>query len=336
MKATGVRYWQADYWEAYVLTAISSEDVIVDTPWWNRYLPYRLEYYNQNDRDNYVVLRSPGRAEDFASLLTSLGVTFKRKVIGDTALIYAIDSRVLPSLFYESPVSEIVGVTVRGMREKDGYLEVTFRTAAAGNHSRFWMNVEIPGYSEVTVPVPNEEREFTATIPVPPRQDFVVRYELDFRGARIPSTRREMPYRCAEKGPSQRTDPIVYLKGFSLPVERFDQLVRDCRKETVFEVQPFRDREAKLRLEIMNALDFKDMKWYGEYQQAVTITVGEGAPVEIPLRERQNVVELKMGKSALKPGPVRVTMTFRYHFVFDYAPTRLIAAFLKKAEIIEP
>jgi type IV secretory pathway ATPase VirB11/archaellum biosynthesis ATPase len=77
------------------------------------------------------------------------------------------------------------------------------------------------------------------------------------------------------------------------------------------------------------------MKWYGRYEQAVRITVGEDAPFEIPLREQQNVVELKISEAASKSSPVRVMMTFRYHFVFDYAPTRLIAAFLKKAEIID-
>lgn len=335
MRATGVRYWQAEYWHAYVLTAISKENIIVDTPWSTRYLPYSLDYYNQNDEDNYVFLRSPGRAEDFVFLLTSLGVPFKRKIVGDTSLIYAIGGRVLASLLYESPPSEIISVTVSGMREKNGYLEITFRTTKAGDHSRFRMNVEIPDYSEVAVPVPNEEQEFTATIPVPPRQDFAVRYELDFRAARIPSTRREMTYSCTGNGPSRRTEPIVFLRGISPPVRRFDQLVRDCRRETVFEVQPPRESKAKLRLEIVNPFDFRDMKWYGRYEQTVRITVGESAPVEIPLRERQNLVELNIGEAVSKLGPVRVTMTFRYRFVFDYAPNRMIAAFLKKAEFID-
>jgi hypothetical protein len=335
MRETGVRYWQAEYWHAYILTAISGEDVIVDTPWLNRYLPYRLDYYNRNDADSYVFLREPGRAENFASLLTSLGVPFKRRNVGDTSFFYEIGGRVFASMLDAAPPSEIPTVTVSGMREKDGYLEVTFRTAEAGDHSPFRINLEIPGYSEVDFPVPSGKQEFNATIPVPRRQEFAVRYELDFRAAKIPSTMRELAYRCGGNGPSRRTEPIVFLQGISLPVTRFDQPVRDCRREVVFEAQPSGKGEATLHLEIVNPFDFWDMKWYGRYEQAVRITAGEAAPVEIPLRGRRNVVELRIRDASSKPGPERVTMTFRYHFPFDYAPNRLIAAFLTKAEIID-
>ncbi len=336
MKATGVRYWLAEYWHAYILTAISKENIIVDTPWWNRYLPYSLNYYNQNDEDNYVILRSPGRAEDFALLLTSLGVPYKREIVGDSSFFYAIGSRVFAELFYARPPSEILGVAVVGMREKDGYLEITFRTTKAEDHSGFWLNVKIPDYSEVTVRVPDQEEEFSVAIPAPPCQEFSIRYELNFRTARIPSTRREVTFSYGGKEPSRRTEPIVFLRGISLPVRRFDQTVRDCQKEAVFEVQPPRGRESRLRLELVNPFDFRDMKWYGRYEQTVRMAVGDSVPVEIPLRGGQNLFDIKIGDAASTPDPVRVTMTFRYHFVFDYAPTRLIAACLKKAEIIEP
>lgn len=335
MKGTGVRYWQADYWEAYVLTAISSEDVIVDTPYWKRYLPYSLEADNQSDGYSYVFLRTPGRAEDFAGLLTSLGVPFKRQNISEASLFYAIGGRVWPSLLEARPPSEIIGVTATGMHERDGYLEVVFRTARAGDHSKFRMNVEIPGYSEVTVAVPNDKGEFTALMPVPPRREYVVRHELDFRGVRIPSTRREIIYRREGEGRSLRTEPVVFLQGVSLPVTRSDQLVRDCRKEVVFEVRPPGAGKPRLRLTIVNPFDFRDMKWYGRYEQRVSLTVGDAAPCEMPLREGKNVLEVDINASASNPEPVLVTMRFRYHFVFDFAPTQLIAARLEKAEIID-
>ena len=335
IRATGVRYWLADYWQAYALTAISKENIIVDTPWWNRYPAYSLAYYNQNDEDNYIFLNTPGLAEDFASLLTSLGVSFKRKIVENSSFFYAIGGRVFADLYYESPPPELADVTVGGAHEKDGYLEISFKPTQAGDHSRFGLNVEIPGYSEVTVPVPNEEQKFSVAIPAPPRKEFTVRYELNFRATKIPSTRREMTFRCAGSEPSPRTEPVVFLRGISLPVTRFNRIVRDCEREAVFEVQPPKGRETKLRLDLVNPFDFGDMKWYGRYEQTVKIAVGDGAPVEIPLREWRNTVEVRVGDAALGPGPVRVTMRFRYHFVFDYAANRRIAAFLENAEMIE-
>jgi hypothetical protein len=334
MRATGVKYWQADYWEAYALTAISKENPIVDAAFFNRYSPYRLAYYNQVAKDSVVFLRSPGSAEIFNQMLTALGIVFKRQVIGETSLFYDIESRVFPDVLYKSAPPSIPGLSLNGLREKNGYLEVSFRTTEAGNHSKFELNVEIPGYSHVTTNIPDEAREFNVMIPAPPRKMIAVKYRLDYVALGIPSSERNFTFMCEGDGLRERTEAVVYLRGISQPIRQFDLDARDCEQEAALEVRPPRNPGAKLRLTLTNPIDFRDVKWYGRYEQTVRITVGNGPPLEVPLHVGRNMVELSLRDEVSSGKRVLITLNFRYRWVFD-APTRAISALLENVEIIE-
>ena len=187
----------------------------------------------------------------------------------------------------------------------------------------------------MSVSVPDAFGEVVATIPAPPRKTFPVKYDLDFRALRIPPSAREFTFMRPGGGLAARTDPIVYLRGISGPVDRFETTVRDCGKEVVFEILPPRSRTAKLRLILWNPFDFADLRWYGRYEQSVRVVVGDSPPVEIPLRDIRNVVEIGLADAVSANGPVPVTLTFRYRSQFNFAPTQVLSAILVRADILD-
>lgn len=335
LRATGEHFWLGDYWPAYSMTAISGENPVIDSFAMNRYLPYHLAHYDGNDRDNYIFFRAPGEAEDFSHLLTAFGIPFERNVVGDTSLFYKIGSRVFPYVLSETPPAVLPSVSVDRVREKDGYLEVVFKSASREDVSGFRINMEIPGYSAVSVAGPAASGEAVAMIPAPPRTTFPVKYELDFKALRIPSSAREFTFTRPAGGPAARTDPIVYLRGISGPVDRFGTTVRDCEKEVVFEILPPRSRTAKLRLILWNPFDFADLRWYGRYEQSVRVAVGDSPPVEILLRDIRNAVEIGLADAVSANRPVPVTLTFRYRSQFNFVPTQVLSAFLVRADLLD-
>jgi hypothetical protein len=335
LRATGVRYWLAEYWEAYALSAVSAERPVVETADFRRYYPYGLMMYDRNDTNGVVFLRAPGQAGDFEGLLTSLGVPFRRQNVGKAALFYDIASPVYPEVFYERAPASIPGLRFLGIREKAGFLDVSFRTEAAGEHGHFGLTVEIAGYSRVITNIPDEAREFIVEIPAPARKEISVGYGLNFRALKIPSTARETTFTCAGEGPGERTDAIVFLRGIGQPVQRFGRTARDCEREAALEIRPPRGRGAKLRLELGNPFDFGNRNWYGRYVQTVRISVGGGPAVEYPLPKDRNIVEVPLGEAGAGRPPVLMSLAFRYRGVFDYAPAKILAAYLEKAEIVE-
>jgi hypothetical protein len=335
LRATGVRYWLADYWEAYAMTAVSAERPVVETAYSSRYYPYRLAVYTQNDTNGVLFLRTHGPAEDFDKLLTTLGVSFRRQNVGEASLFYDIGSPVYPEVFLERAPSSIPGLQLGDIRERDGFLDISFRTEAAGEQTNFKLTVEISGFSRVITNIPNEAREFIVEIPAPAQKRISVRYGLDFRGLKIPSTAREVTFSCAGQGPGERTDSIVFLRGVSPLFPRFGRTARDCEQEAVLEIRPPRSGGARLRLELGNPFDFGNRNWYGRYVQAVRVSVDGRPAEEYLLPKDRNVVEVALGDIRFGRNPVLVTLDFRYRGVFDYAPNQTLAAYLEKAEIME-
>jgi hypothetical protein len=335
MRATGVRYWLAEYWEAYALTAVSGEHPVVETAYYSRYYPYRLAMYDQNDNNGVIFLRTHGPAEDFDKLLTTLGVPFQRQNVGEASLFYDIGSPVYPEVFYERAPASIPGLQFGGIRERAGFLDISFRMEAAGEHTNFGLTVEIPGYSRVTTNIPDEAREFVVEIPAPTQKRISVRYGLDFRALKIPSTEREVTFSCAGEKPGERTDAIVFLRGINQPFKRFGRTARDCEREAVLELRPPKSRGTRLRLELGNPFDFGNRNWYGRYVQAVRISVDGRPAEEFSLPKDRNVLDVALGGALSDRRPVLVTLEFRYRGVFDYAPTQTLAAYLGKAEIVD-
>ena len=335
MRTTGVRYWLADYWESYNMTAISAEDPIVGTAYYNRYSPYQLAMYAGENRPGVLFLWSHPPAETFEELLKTLGVSFHRQNVGDASLFYDLGSPVYPAAFYEKAPPSIPKLAFQGVREKAGFLEATFRTDHAGSYVNFGLKVEIPGYSSVMTNIPDEAGEFSVEIPAPREKKILIRYRLNFRGLEVPSEADEVTFTCVGERPGERADDIVFLRGIGPPAKRSDRNGNYCGSEAALELRPLKSRDARLRLELSNVIYFQEHSWYGLYVQTVRISVAGRPAQEFALQTERNVVDVSLDGVPPDGARVVVTMEFRYGYVLEDAPNQMFSAFLERAEILD-
>jgi len=334
MAGTGNRYWQGEYWTAYLLTSLSREQLIVDAYSSNRYLPYRLLYYNQEDRDHYVFYGNPDQAQGLERLLEGLGIPFSKKVIGECTLLYGIVGPVFPDVLDEEPPSRIPDLAVEQILSQAGYLQLTFKNTETREASSFRLNVEIPGWSSRTKVLPGTSESITIRIPHPRRGPFTVRYYLDYKALMIPSSVREFPYSFSGREPDKSPEAVVYLRGISPVIHFSGKDLRYCEKESVFEVSPPPGKKAKIRIALNSPFKFLDPNWHGEFAQQLRISFNDQLVADKKLQDGINMIELDLAADD-EQRPILVTMSFRYHSFFDPISLRTFSATLEGLDIIE-
>ena len=329
---TGNRYWQGEYWTAYLLTALSREQLIVDAYSSNRYLPYRLRYYDREDKDHYVFYGNPDQAQGLERLLAGLGISFTKKVVGECALLYDIDGPVFPDVLDEAPPSRIPDLAVEQILIQPGYLQLTFRNKETRESASFRLNVEIPGWSSRSRVFPGTAESITIRIPHPRRQSFSVRYYLDYKALKIPSSVREFPYSFSGREPDGSPEALVYLRGISPLIHFSGKDLSYCEKESVLEVNPSPGKKTKLRIALNSPFKFSDPNWHGEYAQQLRISFNNVTVADKKLQDGINMIELDLA-AGLRP--VLVTFRFRYHSFFEPISLRTFSATLEGLDIIE-
>jgi hypothetical protein len=332
---TGVRYWQGEYWTAYLLTAIGQEKIIIDSFSTNRYLPYRLLYYNQQHKDHYILNTEGGRAGNLEQMLTRLGIPFDKKVTGDCTLLYNIDGPVFPDVLDEMVPSQIPDLSLDQIKRQNGYLQLAFINRHNQEPSSFRLNVEVPGYSSRTRVFSGTDEKIPLRIPYPAEGPFTIRYFLDYKSLKIASSARVLPYVPSGGELPPRTEAVVFWRGISPVIHSAGKDVRYCDQEAVFEVNAPPGKTAKLSLVLNSPFQFSGLTWYGNYVQHVQILLPAGAVVERDLHDGPNTIELEIRGAEVPPGPRLITMRFRYRCVFDFADLRTLSAVLENVEVIE-
>lgn len=333
MTETGVRYWQGEYWTAYLLTAVSKEKIIIDSFSTNRYLPYRLLYYDQQDKDHYILNTEGGRAGNLERMLTRLGIPFDKKVTGDCTLLYNIDGPVFPDVLDETVPSQIPDLSLDQVKRQNGYLQLTFINRQNQEPSSFRLNVDIPGYSSRTRVFSGTDEKIPLRIPYPAEGPFTISYFLDYKSLKIASSARVLPYVPSGGEPRPRKEVVVFLRGISPVIHSAGKDVRYCDQEVVFEVNAPPRKKAKLRLVLNSPFQFSGLTWYGSYVQHVQISFPGGAVIERDLQDGPNTIDLEI--SGAETRPKLVTMRFRHRCVFDFADLRTLSAVLENVELIE-
>jgi hypothetical protein len=338
MKATGNRLWRGGYETSYVLTAISREQVIVDSFGVNKYWPYRLLYDNEEHQDSYVFLNAPwtpdpAQSNNLGQLLTKLGIPFQKKTVGDCSLFYGIESSAFPRILSEPVPSSIPRLEIERMQAQNGYLDVTFMNQETREPAKFRLNVEIPGFASASKMFAGSSGRVTCSVPLPKEKSFPLKYYLDYQALRIPSSVREIS--CSPSGQEEgpRQEPVVFLRGVSQKVRLFGRDVRFCEKEVRFEVHAAPGQKATVRLSLYSPFDFSNLYWYGNYTQYVRIILDNGRVLERPLGDGANIVTFDLDPRGLGQGPTTVELQFRYQLLFDFANLRKTAVLLEDAAI---
>jgi hypothetical protein len=338
LEETGQRYWMAEYWTAYILTAVSGEKLIVDSYTIQRFLPYSLSYWNSTDKDNYIFLfrNEPEERANFDLFLRwqeTVGFQAETREVGDCRLVYGIEPRIFRRILYMDPPSAIPRLELERIEPAGGYLRLLFRNETPGTvNLGFWLTVEIPGFSGRKEWFSLEHPEVRVTIPYPDQDSFIIRHFIDYIGIKIRSTEQEVRYSLPEDAVRQRVDPVVYLWGIRPEVPRKKQDRMICEQESSFEIQSTAASRNRLRLVLDSPFEFRSWRWYGKYVQALSLDVNGHALAERRLEDGRNIVEILVPPEILRPGANIVNLKFRYRRWFSSRPLWLKVAFLEKVE----
>ncbi|MGB7297561.1 MAG: hypothetical protein WBC70_18445 [Candidatus Aminicenantales bacterium] len=341
MEDTGRRYWMAEYWTAFLLTAVSGERLIVDSSTFQRYLPYGLSYWNSPEKDNYIFLFVDGPVEraDYNRFLRwreMMGFRFEARDVGKCRLVYDIEPRIYPRILHKDPPPEIPRLELERVEPEGGYLQLVFRNITPGTVGlRFWLTVEVPGYSDRKGFFSLNQPEIRVTIPHPDQDSFAIRHSTDYMGIKIPSSERELWYALPTHAARGRTDPVVFLKGIGPEVPPQKRKRWTCDYLSSFEIQSSAVQRSRLRIILDSPFEFRRWLWYGKYTQTVDIEVNGRFLAEQGLRDGRNIVDVPVPSDILEPGANIVRLKFRYQRWFSSRPLWPIAALLRKVELVD-
>lgn len=341
MEVTGVRFWSAEYWRAYALTALSGERLIVSSFTMNRYLPYSLAFDNAGQGDNYVFMGEDNSPNDLVSrnleaLLTRLDIPFQKTSLGEVSLFYRIESDVFPSVLKENPPKNIPRFEIDDLQFEGGRLRLAVRFPVPVESDRFRLVLEIPDYNIKKYRLAKGQDRIAVALSHPADRPFKLRCLADFGGLQIDSTLREIDLSPPVYPDPQAGGTIFFLRGFSPEIESGDRRIRYCGPDAVFRIAPPpHGGETRLRLHLESPFQFFRGPWHGEYHQTVVFQSNGKRLLRRDLRDGMNIIDLVLPASA-QAGPTEIVMTSSWQAWFAFAPFRRLSAVLEKIEFIEP
>ncbi len=343
MEKTGCRYWLADYWTAYLFTAVSAERLIVDSYSINRYPAYSLAYWNEADADAYIFLFRDDRMEkayhsNFTRWLETLSLRFKKREVGACRLFYDLKPRLHPRALLVVPPASFPRLELEAGEAVGGYLDLSFRqqeTLESGAEDDFRLVAEIPEFSSVEKTFSTSAEEIRVALPYPREKSFRVRYHLDYRGVVIPSSVVDLDYTLPDGAVTKRAAPVVCLRGIGPEVDYQGKRRNICEKEVSLEVnRPAGElRDLNIRLFLYSPFQFSGWRWYGNYAQSLQIEVNGQSFGERVLKDGENIIDLAIPSNLLGLSGNIVRLRFRYQFWYFSLPFWRVSAFLDGIEL---
>lgn len=338
LRTTGKSYWQAEYWTAYLLTAVAKERPVVDSHDITRYLPYTLDSYNDKERDNYIFSFRYGQAEKdchafLLRWLDKFGIRAKQEDVGEARLVYDIHTPLQPKVLRAGPPAELPQLELDKISSSEGYLHLVFKNVPSSQELKFLLKVEIPGFCSKEAQFSLTDRDVQIELPIPDQEMFTIRYYFEYEGVKFSASVKDVFYSLPLGEIPSRSERIVFLRGIGPEVNAFQKRQRICEKEASFKFNSPAPGDRNLRLRFYSPFKFSDFRWYGTYVQSVSVTVNRELLAEKELSDGENDLALKIPGGQLKPGGNIVTLKFRYHSLFPSLFPSPIAAILDSIEI---
>jgi 4-amino-4-deoxy-L-arabinose transferase-like glycosyltransferase len=316
-ETSGQKYWKGDYWNSYLLTALSKERLIVASTAVERYPYYQLLYDTEAPGANRIFLRTTPeearKAAEFTALLSRLGKTFESIAIEDWLLVYGVRGEVYDkNLLY--PPDEVPNVALAGIAAEPSGLAVRFASKAPVQAGGYRMNVEIPGFCALFAPI-EPGTEVTVRIPYPEDRKIHLRYFVDFQGLVLDSTIRDIETELPSPPAGAKRDDIEYLSGFGPREHATGNDWQALDREVRFRLNRPLGPSEKITLRLFSPFMFEDIWWHGDFAQVVEILADAKPIARKTLKDGMNTIELaglaprRAGDSAL------IEMKFRYRQV---------------------
>ncbi len=337
LKGTQIKYWMSRYIRSYVLNALSKEEVIVASYNIEKYFPYQLFYYNQNNDTNYIFLVKPEggqeteRATNLLRLLQYFDVKFTLIKTDLWWLFYDLEAMVLPITTQASVPENIPEVQLITHTISKDSLVLLFNTTGSGLQG-YRLHVEIPGYSSRIRTLLPGKKDLTVRLPFPAQQTFPIHYYLDYMGIPAKTTRKKTSFSLPDRVLSVRktSEDILYLAGFGPPKELFGKKWTVCQKKIDFQVNKQPKKGEKLVISLYSPFQFQAWYWYGNYVQKVKVYFNGTFLEEKELADGENVLSLQLPRSQKKGGKRIVTLEFAYSMPFPFARLWKTSALLER------
>ncbi|MGB9005211.1 MAG: glycosyltransferase family 39 protein [Candidatus Aminicenantales bacterium] len=326
LKGTGLRYWRAEYWRAYLLTCLSKEELIVDAYTSNRYAPYTLMCENLSPSDNFIFVKEgppPVENNEAAHLqmcLDTLGVKYKMKECGNCWLITGVESRIPPQIFRRDLPQSPPAVVLDKAIPRSGYLELVFKRKSLGPVKHYRLQAHIPGFSSAMMKIPEEEGSWSLKLPYPDEASFPLVFYLDYYGIVVPSSRQRESFSFSGKEiPAPRTR-ITWLSGFSQDDFFFDRTYRLCQKSCTIALDPgARDKPIPVRIFLFNPFPQGPLQWYNRSNQELEVLIDGKALLHRTLRSGASTIDLTLEPQKPKARRIQLSLNFKYQQRFSFA-----------------
>lgn len=322
MIRTGQRYWLADYWSAYLLTALTGERLIVCPLNNKRYRPYELEHDNTPHSTNYLFSLDTNDEEFYAGTLREtlgrLGMAFKGRRLFEYVLTYDISPSVPPHVlirpFPERPPAAAPLKIVRAPHHWSLECQVRPPPEMTG----FSACLNIPGSFSVSGFMFPGRETVVMDFPVPPQNRSGATLFTDFVGIPLENSTQELdldriPFLRAHAFPD-----VAPVSGLSSPLEAFGRNGRLCSREAAFLLPVGPDAPSGIRLRLYSPFSFRAVSWHGLYEQTVEI-FEDGAPLgTYRLEDGENDIFVPLKASSVAKTTMSLKLVFRYQMAFDY------------------
>jgi len=337
MKKTGNRYWRGNFWTAYLFTALSGEELIADSYSVNRYFPYRLMYENAGTGENYAFIIDGERNEKrlglrFTRLLEACNLDYQKKDLGGYWLIYDIKTPISPAALIAPVPAGFPDLGISQINYQKGFLDVNFINVGEKKGSDYWIHAEIPGYSSFTKKFPLVKGQAKIQLPYPQEKSFPLEFYLNYRGVKIAQTQKRI--KCSPPAKVQeRKEGIVFLTGVNSKVKIKDKNMHVCAKQVKIEINRREKSISKIKLYLHSPFEFSHPWWYGNYCQEVEIDLNGQSVRKTCLNDGFNTISIPFDDlHALKNTNI-LSLQFKYHLFFNFAPYGKSAALLEKIEL---
>lgn len=338
MKKTAKRFWRGNFWSAYVITALSGEELIVDSYSVNRYFPYRLLYDNQSGTENFVFITGKKRDEKrlalrFTKLLEFCKVDFKKQDLGAFWLVYGIKSPVPPKALIAPvppgyPILETSRITY-----EDEFVEVNFRNVGLKKGSDIWLQAEIPFHSKMMRRFPVARSQLDIRLPYPRQAPFPMEFSLSYKGIRLNQTLSQIICTPPVETSRERKRRIVFLSRIVPEIEIKGRKMQACNKDMKIEINGPIDNTEVIRLYLYSPFNFSGFAWYGVYSQEVKIFLNNAPIQRNILEDGYNIIEIPLAGQSTKDDTNIISLQFKYHLFFRFSPFYRIAVLLDKVEL---
>jgi len=335
MEDTGEKYWKGDYWIAYLMNALSKENLMVASSTVERYPYYRLLYESETSTESFIFQKGNLLEERLVSnleyLLNEFKVEHKKKQVHQWLLVYDIKSPVYTkNLFF--PPEQVPEVVLERINPAPAGLEAHFLKKNQAAVGGFRLHVGVPGYCQKFMPIPEKER-FMIRIPSPPEKRFKLKYYTDHNGFVLGSTIQVAECRFPEVYvPSQR-EAVEYLSGIGPRKKILGKERLVCDKEARLQVNKPLHPDSQMTLSLSSPLFFDDPFWYGNYFQEVDIFVNGQFFLKKRLDYGENVIRIDCSSPPFKPKENILSLRFKYALVLSNQDHWKTAAYLERIAV---